>query len=349
MNRFASSGAAGGWRGDLRFLLASAAKDLRRLRRDPLSLVLWAGIPLTIGLLMNLAFGGNGTTPRARLLIDDRDGSFVSALLVAAFGQGELAEVVQAEQVDSAAGRSRIEQGDASALLVIPEGFGAAVLRERPAQLALVKNPAQRILPGIVEETLSVLVESIFYVQQLLREPVGRLVEGPPGDADAFPDSTIADLSVTVNSLVERARPYLFPPVIELENRPPTGDESPERSFGELFFPGMLVLAILFMAQGLSEDVWKERSRGNSASGRHHAPAARGLPRGKARRRRGSGRRGDPGRARGGPLALRAPAREPPARRALVGLSRARRCSGCCSSSSSTPRASAGGIFSPGS
>lgn len=266
----------------VRFLLTTAVKDLRRRRRDPLALVLWAGIPLTVGLLMNLAFGGDGSIPRARLLVDDRDGSLVSRLFLGALGQGQLAEMIEVERVDSIAGRARIARGEASAFLVVPAGFGSAVLREDPAELRLVRNPAQRVLPGIVEETLSILVEAVFYLQRLLREPIERVVEGPPPGADALPDSTIAGVSVTINRLVERVQPYLFPPVVELQTTTADAEQAAterpdeaaatretsapgerrERSFGELFFPGMLVLALLFVAQGVSEDVWKERSMG---------------------------------------------------------------------------------------
>jgi ABC-type Na+ efflux pump permease subunit len=244
------------------FLLASALKDLRRRRGDPLALVLWAGIPLMIGLLMKLAFGGDGSTPTARLLVADQDDTLVSRLLVGAFDQGELAELVDVEAVEAEAGRARLESGGASALLVIPEGFGSAVLRERPVALSLLTNPAQRILPGIVEEVLDTLVDAVFYLQRLLRGPIQQVIEGPPAGAATFPDSTVSSVSVTINRLVERLEPYLFPPAIELETSVAGGGDAPEQDFGELFFPGMLVLALLFMAQGLSEDVWKERSQG---------------------------------------------------------------------------------------
>lgn len=243
------------------FLLSTALKDLRRRSRDPLSLVLWAGIPITIALLISLALGRDGRQPQAQLLVDDRDDSFLSALLVGAFEQGPLAELVSVERVEPAVGRERLDRGKASALLVVPAGFGAAVLREQPAQLTLVTNPAQSILPGIVEEALGILVDAVFYLQRLLRAPLAEIVEGPAPEATILSDSSVASISVTINRLVDRAGPLLFPPAIELETRVAGGEAETQASFPELFFPGMLVLALMFIAQGLSEDLWKERSQ----------------------------------------------------------------------------------------
>ena len=256
------------------FALSTARKDLRRRRRDPLSLALWIAIPLVVGVLLSLAFGGDDGNLRARLLVADRDGSLVSRLLVGAFGQGRLGELVQVEAVEEAVGRARLESGDASALLVIPPGFGTAVLNERPAVLTLVENPAQRILPRIVEESLSVMLEAGFYAQRLARGPVRLALERTRGPG-APPDSTVADASVVVNALVQRVQPYLFPPALRLEvKRPAEADK--ERGFAELFFPGMLFLALLFMGRGLSGDLWVERRQGTlrRVVSAPHAPGA---------------------------------------------------------------------------
>lgn len=243
------------------FLLASAAKDLRRRIRDPLSLVLWAGVPLVVGLVLKLAFGREGTPPQAHLLVADRDDSVVSRLLVGAFGQGGLSELIRVEAVEEGEGRERMDAGDASALLVVPEGFGAAVIEERPSRLTLVTNPAQQVLPGIVEESLSIFVDAVFYLQRLLAGPLALARQGPPAGATTLPDSTVSRISVEVNRIVNRVGPYVFPPAVELATE--AGPAEPdEPGFAVLFFPGVVFMALLFFAQGLSEDVWRERSLG---------------------------------------------------------------------------------------
>ena len=72
----------------MRFVWISALKDLRILRRDPFSVLTWVGIPLCIGLLIHLVFGGSGgqAQPQGVLLVADQDDTFASRMLAGAFG-----------------------------------------------------------------------------------------------------------------------------------------------------------------------------------------------------------------------------------------------------------------------
>jgi len=263
------------------FVWSAALKDLRRMGSDPLSFLLWLGIPLLIGGMIILATGGRkGVSPRAELLVVDEDDSLLSRLLLGALGQSGADSVVQAEAVEREEGLERIHAGDGSALLIIPEGFGAAMLREEPTRLELLKNPAQTILPGIVEEMLSVLVDGSFYVHRVFGEELRQIADMVDGEADAGPmDADVATLSVSINRAMSRLEKYLFPPVIEYETvaivkEGSEAEESP--GLGLLFLPGILFMALLFMAQGMSEDLWKERRLGTlrRALGSPNGPAA---------------------------------------------------------------------------
>lgn len=237
-----------------------ARKDVQRQLRDPASLVLALAIPLLVGLLMVLAFGGRqGPRPKAHLLVADEDGGLVSGLLVQALGRAEVIEVVR---VKRGPGRARLDKGEASALLVIPKGFGDAVLDDRPVELQLVTNPAQRILPGIVEQTLRIFVDGAFYAQRLLGEPLREMRVPPPEGARTPPDATVARISVMINRVVEKVGGSLFPPVIELETKVETGPQQTRSSLAMIFLPGLLMMALLFTTQGQSADVWRELQLG---------------------------------------------------------------------------------------
>ena len=244
----------------MRFIWSTALKDLQRRRRDPLSLVGWAGIPIVIVLLLHGVFGRGGSTPHGLLLVADEDGTFASALLLGAFNQGRLSEMFAVEKVTQEAGRARMQKGDASALLVIPKGFGRALLRNEPAQLKLLTNPSQRILPRIIEEALSIVLDAAFYLQAVAGEQLRAFSSGPPAGARTFPDLVIATFSVTVNRLVNRLQTYLNPPLIQLETT--VIAEGPTISFTEIFLPAMLFMGLLFVAQGLGGDIWKEHTQG---------------------------------------------------------------------------------------
>jgi ABC-type multidrug transport system permease subunit len=242
----------------VRFVLATARKDLQRIRRDWPALLLWMGIPLMVGGLLVLMFGGDAN-PRAELLVVDRDQSLAGRLVIGAFQQGELAEIVDVEAVELDEGRRRIEEGDASGLLVIPEGFGQALLDGEPARLELVTNPSETVLPGILEETLDVTLEGAEVLRRLFDEPIDRIADD--SDAGGFPaDSAVATIATAFNEVGERAGDWLLPPAIELETV--SLAEAEEFDFGRAFFPGMLILAVLFMATGLSTDIWADRRLG---------------------------------------------------------------------------------------
>ena len=246
------------------FLLTTAQKDLLRRLRDPVSLLLWLGIPLAIGGMLRLVFGGSGgAAPRATVLVADADGSVLSRLLLGALEQGGTRGLpFEAEAVELEDGRARLEDGDASALLVIPAGFGEAVLKEEPCALELVKNPAQRILPGMVEESLGLLVDAVFYAHRVVGEPLRAMVAEPPEGRVTLLDEDVARIALGMNDAVERSGKLLSPLAIKVVVEEPAAEEDDGPGFAELFFPSMLFMTLFFLAQGMSEDLWVERSAG---------------------------------------------------------------------------------------
>lgn len=245
----------------MRFIWITFVKDWRRRWRNPLEILVWVGIPLIVGLLIALAFGGKGgPRPQAHVLVADRDDSFLSGLLVGAMSQEAAGGFIRAERVDERDGRARMERGEATALVVIPEGFSRAVLREEPAVLALVTNPSKPILPGMVEEGLSIFVDGMFYVHRLVGEDLRGFADGPPAGAGTFDDATIAAFSTKMNRLAAELEGYLSPPILRLETSVDR-KEGNDLPIGLLLLPSILFMAILFMAQGMSDDVWEEKAR----------------------------------------------------------------------------------------
>jgi ABC-type multidrug transport system permease subunit len=243
----------------VRFVFATARKDLLRLARDWPSLLIWVGIPLIVGGLLVLMFGGDDGGPEGTVLVADQDGSIAARLLTGAFQQGPLAGMFVVESVEVDEGRERMEEGDASGLVIIPEGFGGAALEGEPATIELVTNPSQTILPGILEGTLDLTLEGAEVARRIFDDPIDRIIAIQDGEGGVA-DSTVAAISTRFNQAGDEARRWILPPAIELETA--TLGEEESFDFARAFFPGMLVLAILFMAGGLSTDVWAERRQG---------------------------------------------------------------------------------------
>ncbi|MCH7548359.1 MAG: ABC transporter permease [Candidatus Krumholzibacteriota bacterium] len=243
----------------MRFVWNTAVKDWQRHRRDPVGLLMWIGVPLIIGGLMTAISGGpDGPAPKAHVFVVDNDGSVVSALLKGALNQAGDNSPITSEEVDAETGKRRMDDGEASAMLIIPKGFGEAVLLEEPATLELLTNPSQRILPGIVEEGLSILVDATFYVHRLIGEDLKGFATGAPDN------ETIGAFSIKINELVQRFQAYLTPAVIQLEKveeETAKGEDEDGVSIGLLFLPGVLFMSLLFMAQGVGTDFWNERTK----------------------------------------------------------------------------------------
>ncbi len=245
-------------------LLACARKDFRRHLSDPMALLLWIGIPLANGGMITLVADG-GRPPRAKVLLVDQDETFASKLLVGAFQQGGDASPFDGRKVDLEQGRSALDAGEASALVVVPAGFADALLLEEPATLELVTNPSQRILPGLVKEALSAVVDLAFYGQRILGTQLRELraqieSDGPPSRAD------VMQLAGEIRDSIEGLEDLLFPPVLELETRTLEDDVTDPASrpggYAMLLFPGILMMSLLFVAQGTSQDLWRERALG---------------------------------------------------------------------------------------
>jgi len=248
----------------MRFFRVSLTKDLKRIWSDPAALGLSIAIPIIVGILLRLITTGGGGSPTAKLLVADHDDSFASGFLLGALGQGPLEDLIEAEAVEEEDGRARMDKGEASGLLIIPDGFGDALFNQEPTELVLVTNPAQQILPGILKETFGSLVDILNAAQSILGEALEDISMQPLPGEPTLPDNVVAQISVTINHLVARADPYLIPPAIEVETvvLEEPDQKAAEFDFGKLFFPGMFFLAIMFVCQHLSADVWQERKLG---------------------------------------------------------------------------------------
>jgi ABC-type multidrug transport system permease subunit len=240
----------------MRFIWNSAVKDFRRIRREPTTLVVWLGIPTLVAVLLTVIFGRGDTPPHGKLLIADEDGGVASFMLTSSFSQGALGKMLTVEKVSTEDGRRQMDKGNASALLVVPKGFTSAVLNNRPAKLELIKNPALQIIPAIIEETVSMLADGVFYLQAVAGEQLRTIPLGQPAE------SQIAQSAVETSRLAQRLQRYLAPRLIQLNTKVIRGEFDQPGAFAVVLFPSMVYMAVFFIAGGLASDVWRERTAG---------------------------------------------------------------------------------------
>ncbi len=254
-------------------ILNMLGKDLRRRRRSPLGTLILLLFPLIYAGVLALAFGGDGErVPKVQLLIANQDEGFLGDFLVGAFANEEAAQYFDAEEVSVEDGRTRMEAGEASALLVLPPELTDALLvhpearTELPLVLELVRNPAQSILPRVAEEITSVLAEILSAGSYVLSEPLTEL--RPFLDTEEAPTAAaVAAVAVSSHRLIQAGSPYILPPVITLEASTPDAEEDGDSGDGTdsiflFILPGVTVFSLFMIGELCMRDLITELKQG---------------------------------------------------------------------------------------
>lgn len=239
-------------------------KDLLRRAQAPVGVLVLMAIPLVISLIFGMVFSPSGDQklPRFKLLIVDTDNTFVSQFVKSAFTQGELAEMIELEEVSPEDGKDMMKGGKASALVEIPENFGTDLLDGKKVKLRLVKNPAEQFVPDVLEKITETLALIMDYGVRILADPIQEIRSHETGER--FPDE---ESWLTVSRLfytrLEKIQKYALPPGIELETE--TVGEEEERAdvnYFALFLPGMALMSLLFIGEIAFRDLAVENTGG---------------------------------------------------------------------------------------
>ncbi len=241
-------------------------RDLTRFARNPVATALMFAVPVTMSAIFALVFGAAGGDQPAitiRVLVHDEDDTLLSRMIRGSGSDPQMDERLELVPVGDE-GYQMMEDGEASALLHIPEGFTDDFLAGRQVELEVVKNPAQRFLPQVVEEGVSIGAVILSQASRVFRAELAQIQE--LRTEDEFPaDSLIGGLSVGINQKLRGLETYLLPPIVDLEAVTLTAaGEEDEEAFNILsyFLPGFSIFGILFFAQAATRDVLRERESG---------------------------------------------------------------------------------------
>jgi len=223
----------------------------------------WFIIPVIIVFLMSLiTSGGDSEEPRGELLVTDLDNTMLSSMLTGAFSQGELSNWVGIKNVDQSTAAEIMQAGHASAWLTIPENFSRDFLNQNDTRLSLVKNPAQMILPDLIESAIQLMVDAGGFSQQLLGEELALL-------SKSFKQKTVSDteismLSISLKNRIDQFSDYFDPLLIELTEKLDDQSEPQDTaiSFGLLMFPGAVMMSLLFSIASLVMLIWDDHQAG---------------------------------------------------------------------------------------
>ncbi len=239
-------------------------KDLQRMRRNPWPVLINLALPITITAIIGLAFGKSNSNQgigKISIAIVDEDDNALGQFLQGAFQQGDSQSFFQPEFLDRSDAQEKINDNAISAVLIIPDDFTDAFLENRtiPA-LELIKNPAQRFHPAIVEEFLEVLLEGMNAVSRNLRDEIPDIID--IAKTDEFPDMlALAGIMIKIGNKFKVAEDYLTPPLIAFSEASMANekeDQGPGFNLFAFLLPMLSSVFLLFLADGTIRDIYRE-------------------------------------------------------------------------------------------
>ncbi len=195
-------------------------KDLLRDARHPWGVIVFMIIPVLTAVIVSLVFSPRADlrrNVRIDLAVLDRDDDFLSRVLRSVAGQGQAAENLRLHLVKTEAeGLRLVEKREVSAFVVLPENLTLDLLDGKPAAMALYKNPAEAILPRIVEEGLLVVCLGASEGLKLLQPQIKGIRDMI--ERDKMPGSLeVAQIGASSIDRLRTVEPYLFPPLVQFK------------------------------------------------------------------------------------------------------------------------------------
>jgi len=253
----------------MRRLTLILGNDIRRHLKAPLVVVVFIAIPLVMTGLIGVVFGPrteDSQLPPIPILLVDHDKGLVSKFLLGTFDVDQMKKMFQVTVTDEVEGRRRMENGKASAMIVIPERFTLDLLEAKPVTLGVVKNPAEQYLPDVAEEfanTMAVMLSAVVQAFPDEARGIRALLEAPLGSISW--EALAPELGRAQKKMIAAER-YLNPLLLRLKEEETKAAGAKTRftqvDLFSIILPGMAIMFLLFIVQTLMRDILSEREDG---------------------------------------------------------------------------------------
>ncbi len=241
--------------------------ELRRRLRDPVSLVTWLAIPFFMVALMVAVFGPGGETglPRMTVLVVDHDRGFLGRALASAMDSPELSEYFDLQVVEEDEAKRLMDRGKASLLVIIPEEFTSGFLDNQPIELQVFRNPQEEFLPEIGEKVVRFLADAGGLLRAALQPLAGDIMGLEPGTKPSL--AQVVAVSTRIYNLLDlpAARNAAAFNDLEVVQRHPEEKKLTRSQIVGWFAPGMVVVALLFLCNGQSQEIQEDVAGGRLA------------------------------------------------------------------------------------
>jgi ABC-2 type transport system permease protein len=224
----------------MRAALVIARKDLRQRFRDRSAIVIGVVAPVVIAALMSFAFHGVESF-RFTMGVVNLDRGPVAAGLMTSLRAPGLRNIVTSSRLPSvAAARAKVRANKIGAALVIPAGFSAAVLANKPASPTTVRSANNTIAGDITGSIASSFIAQVNADRLSL---VTALAAGAPADGISRLAQAVAKLKIPVRAV----------------QRPIGAHELKVISY---YSPGMAIFFLFFTITYVARSFFAERSQG---------------------------------------------------------------------------------------
>ncbi|MFB3785336.1 MAG: ABC transporter permease [bacterium] len=195
-------------------------KDLLRDLKRPWGVIVLMCIPVITGWFMSLAFGGGEGTESAIVIhvaVLDQDENFFGGMMRSMGSQGDSRQNLQIHPVTTVEeGIRMLERRKASAFLVLPENLTNDLIGGVTAAVQLYKNPAEAMLPKVVEQGTGLLAVGISEFMDLIGPQVKDVVDML--ESDTAPSNWVLAMRFYQGlQKLDTVRDYVFPPLIGFE------------------------------------------------------------------------------------------------------------------------------------
>jgi len=227
--------------------LLIASLDLRRRLRDRSVLIQVVLAPVLLALIIGGAFSGDAGNLRADIWLADADRSALSTQIVAghvnqAEPGGEGIAFVAKPGMEAAAAAAAVEADEADAVVLIPAGFGAAVVAGEPVTLQVFGDAGDDIVAGVARSVADGIANGV----QTQRVAITTTLTA----AAQLGEEVAADAVASVAAAT--------PPAITVR------DSRLENTFSMMSFfaPGMAMIFLFFVMGAAARSLVTERREG---------------------------------------------------------------------------------------
>lgn len=247
-------------------LLALLRKDFTRRWRSPVATVVLLIFPFMMsGMIGMISSGSSGGVPELTVFVLNHDDGLIGGLLTQGPPPTGDEVALRLVEVTEEEGYARMEKGEASAMVILDEGFTDRALRGEAVEFRVLRNPAESIKPEMVEQGLMVLSTYIDVAVKVLGAELRDMLD--MFDSDEVPTMlAVTQLSARIYERIDAGQEYIFPPVIQVKSVKEGADEEGNVAAGPNVFGYVLVMvavmSVLFAAIRAVSEIYEERKTG---------------------------------------------------------------------------------------